>query len=116
MITLPWPDRRLSPNARTHWALKARLTKEARIAAGWAARACGIRVDGGGRVELHILFCPPSRRRYDLDNCLASNKAALDGIAEALGADDSRFHLHLQMGAPVKGGAVKVVVVNAHRP
>lgn len=23
-IALPWPDRRLHPNARVHWAIKAR--------------------------------------------------------------------------------------------
>lgn len=110
MILLPWPPKELSPNSRTHWADKARAAKSAREAAGWATKAAGVKVDGDGKIDLHITFNPPSRRRYDLDNCLSSNKAHLDGIADGLGVNDQRFNLHLEMGDVVKGGQVLVRV------
>jgi crossover junction endodeoxyribonuclease RusA len=45
-----------------------------------------------------------------LDNLLASMKAGLDGLADALGVDDSRWRLLIEMGEPVKGGCVCVKV------
>ena len=47
-----------------------------------------------GRLHLWIDFYPPDRRRRDDDGLLASMKAARDGIADALGVDDSRFVSH----------------------
>ena len=38
-ITLPWPHKGLSPNARLHWAAKAKLVKAAREQAGWTMLA-----------------------------------------------------------------------------
>ena len=44
---LPWPDKRLSPNARGHWSTLARAKKVAKQAAYYAALEAGIgRVDG----------------------------------------------------------------------
>ena len=57
-----------------------------------------------------MTFCPPDHRRRDLDNIIASMKAANDGIADALGIDDSRFISTYSMGSPVKGWAVLVTV------
>lgn len=110
VITLPWPDKALHPNARVHWAAKAKAAKAARTAAGWAAKVARVRVEGEGRVTLNILFKPPSRRRHDIDNCLAACKSALDGIADALGINDCRFRFVLEIGEPVKGGVVVVGV------
>lgn len=110
MIILAWPDKRLSPNARTHWALKARLTKAARTAAGWATRASGVRVDGVGAIDLHITFNPPDKRNRDMDNLIASCKGMGDGIADALGVNDHRFRFTLEIGEMVKGGRVCVEI------
>ena len=33
----------------------------------------------------------PDRRHRDLDNLLAASKPIIDGMAQALGVDDSRF-------------------------
>ena len=57
-----------------------------------------------------ITFRPPDRRARDLDNCLAAFKSGLDGIADALGVNDNQFKLSMQMGAPVKYGAVEVTI------
>lgn len=110
MITLPWPAKELSPNARCHWADKAKIVKRCREDAGWRTKIAKVNVEGDGKIDLHITFHPPSRRHYDLDNCLASNKAHLDGIADGLGVNDNRFRLHLEMGEVVKGGRVVVNV------
>ena len=110
MITLPWPPRVLHPNARPHWATKSKAVKAYRSAAGWSTKASGDRVKGGGAVELYIVFYPPNKCKHDLDGCLSAMKAGIDGIADALGVDDSRFTLRIERGQVVKGGAVIVIV------
>lgn len=42
-------------------------------------------------MHMHIQFRAPDRRRYDRDNLVARMKAAIDGIADALGVDDHLF-------------------------
>lgn len=59
-------------------------------------------------------FLPPDRRRRDMDNLLASCKGLLDGIADALGVDDSRFAITLALTSePVKFGGVRVTIGRA---
>jgi crossover junction endodeoxyribonuclease RusA len=60
-----------------------------------------------------MTFCPPDKRRRDRDNLIASMKAATDGIADALGTDDSKFIVTYAMGSPVKGGSVEVTIARA---
>lgn len=110
-IQLPWPHQDLSPNARVHWARKSRRVAEARSKAHLLTRAeIGPRKPGWAGAKLEVVFCPPDKRRRDRDNLIASMKAANDGIADALGIDDSRFVSTYSMGEPVKGGAVHVTV------
>jgi crossover junction endodeoxyribonuclease RusA len=110
-VTLPWPNKTLSPNARVHWAKKAAATKAARTEATWLIRARGKqRGWSAGAAYVTMVFCPPDHRRRDLDNLIASMKASNDGIADALGVDDSRFISTYSMGQPVKGGAVFVTI------
>ncbi|KPB75963.1 Uncharacterized protein AC505_3618 [Pseudomonas syringae pv. maculicola] len=64
-----------------------------------------------GRALLSLEFIPPDRRRRDDDNCIAAFKSGRDGVAQALGIDDSRFVTQLQISAEtVKGGAVRVSI------
>jgi crossover junction endodeoxyribonuclease RusA len=73
-------------------------------------RAAGLTA-GGEKIALRIVFVPPSRRRYDDDNLLASFKAGRDGLADALGVDDRAFVTTLSVsGDVVSGGAVIVTV------
>lgn len=107
-ILLPWPPTALSPNSRSHWAVKAKAAKSYRTVC-WAL-ARGITVPKGSFIELGLEFCPPTRTRRDLDNLLARMKSGLDGIADAMGTDDSYFRPSLRMGEPVPRGCVNVTV------
>lgn len=63
-------------------------------------------------IHLDLVFHPPSRRKYDLDNALASLKSGLDGVAEAWGVNDSRFRpITIDVGEPIKGGMVRLRVM-----
>lgn len=108
-VEFPWPDKGLSPNARTHWAVKSRLVKKARADAYLLTKAAGpVELPESGPIPLSIEFHPPTRRRQDLDNALSRCKSTLDGFAEALGIDDSRFEITMKMAGV--GGKVVVHV------
>lgn len=109
-LWLPWPDKDMSPNARVHWAKKAKAVKLARCFAYYKT----LEADWGkislpeGRLHLWIEFYPPTKRMPDDDNMLSRCKAYRDGIAEALGIDDKRFVSHpFVKDEVIKGGAVK---------
>jgi crossover junction endodeoxyribonuclease RusA len=106
-IDLPWPSKDLSPNARCHWAVKARAVKKARSEAYLVASTWGP-VDAKA-LDVTLTFYPPDKRCYDDDNLVARAKSLIDGIADALGVDDSRFRLQKPvLGEPIKGGNVHV--------
>lgn len=109
-FVLPWPAAALSPNARVHWARKAKAARSARREAATVAFAAGVRRLRTGAPRIDVEFCPPDRRRRDMDNLIAAMKAANDGLADALGIDDSRFVTTYRMGEVVKGGVVQVTV------
>lgn len=110
-VSIPWPDKGLSPNARLHRLEVARLKRAARMSAYYIARGV---VPAGKRwpsaLHLTIEFRPPDDRRRDLDNMLASCKACLDGLSDALGVDDSQWTLTLSRGPKIKGGAVNITI------
>lgn len=112
-ITLPWPPRELHPNARAHWAKKARHTKECRERAGWESKAAKVSVATEGQIGVCMVFCPPDKRNRDMDGCLSNCKAYLDGLADGLGVNDSRFKLSLEWGPVVAGGQVRIFVGGA---
>lgn len=115
-IVLPWPDRRLSPNARVNWRAKAGPKKKARAdatIATYGALDRGLRdvraaLSGEHPIPLTIRFYPPDARRRDRDNAQASLKHALDGIADALAVDDYRFRPTYEFAAPEAPGRVEV--------
>jgi crossover junction endodeoxyribonuclease RusA len=116
-IELPWPNAALSPNARGHWAKMARFKKGARELAHWTALEAGARYAvlcpfAPEAPTITVTFCPPDKRRRDLDNAIASFKSAQDGIADALGIDDSRWAVSYAWGDVVPGGRV-IVSLNA---
>ena len=113
-VMLPWPPKELSPNARQHWTVLAKAKKAYRAACAWTAKE-----QGAGRIEadklhLSLVFYPPSRRAYDLDNALARMKSGLDGLADVLGVDDKRWSLTISKSDEV-GGLVRVEVCDALR-
>lgn len=81
-ITLPLPPKALSPNARVHWAAKARAVRGYRARAMVMARRAG-RPHGWGEATVRITWYAKTRTHPDPDNALASLKAGIDGITEA---------------------------------
>ena len=114
-MSLPWPHKGLSPNARLHWAAVAKLKKAARADAANLAYWYGLQAPSEGKIEVRLTFCPPSRRRFDLDGLQSRCKAYLDGIADHLGVDDYNFVLRSDRGDvdPEKKGCVRVELVAA---
>lgn len=111
MIVLPWPSSSLSPNARGHWAVKAKSAKKAKADAATVARGAMVKI---GAVPLRpvviVTFYPPTNHRRDLDNMIASFKAAQDGIASAIGVDDAYWDVSYQRGPVKRGGEVTVQI------
>lgn len=113
-IVLPWPDANLNPNRSKgmHWGSTSALRKTARDAAFWLAwpsRLSGVRA--ASTFPLSITFVQPDRRARDRDNLLAALKPSLDGVADALGVNDSQFDpitIRREYGA--KPGSVVVEV------
>lgn len=108
-ILLPWPAKALSPNARGHWSQRSRAAKAYRMQCFLFAKKAGL-VAPAGRILLQLEFLPPTARRRDDDNLLASFKAGRDGLADALGIDDSLFVSQVQIGEVHRGGAVRVTL------
>lgn len=106
-MTLPWPPKELSPNARVHWRKKHKHAKAYRRTCGLIALALDV-PSLAGKKYFWVNFCPPNRRSYDDDNLLARFKAGRDGIADGLGIDDKNFITTITIGDPVPGGAVRV--------
>jgi crossover junction endodeoxyribonuclease RusA len=91
VIVLPFPHKALWPNGRAHWAIKAREAKKLRQEAAWATKAASLRI-GDSPIPLHITCHPKAKGPApDRDNIIAAAKAAVDGIADALGINDRHF-------------------------
>lgn len=107
-LTLPWPPKDLSPNARVHWSKRSKAAKAYREACFWEAKrllAAGGWQDLPAEGDLHLWldFYPPDRRHRDDDNLIAAFKAGRDGIAEALKVNDKRFRSHPYLKDMVAG-------------
>lgn len=105
VIRLPLPYPTLQPNARVHWATRARDVQRYRKQA-WAV---AFSISKGAkarwpRATAQATFHFSTRRRRDRDNLLASLKAAFDGLVDAgVIADDSGL-THLPVIVAVDGG------------
>lgn len=108
-ITLPWPPSALSSNSRGHWSKLAKAKKAYRAACAWTAKEQGLKPSASSRLHLSLTFYPPSRRAFDLDNCLSRMKSGLDGLADVLQVDDKDWSLSI-MKADQVGGFVKVFI------
>lgn len=106
MITLPWPPKELSPNARVHYMVRARAVKAYKF--DCCVTFCQHRSALRGRTSFAVTFHPPSARRFDRDNLIARFKAGQDALSDITGVDDSKFVMTYARGEPRKGGAVVV--------
>ena len=109
LLDFPWPPKELSPNARIHWAKKARAFKAYKEACLWTGKAAGWSLHGAKRFK--ATFCPPDKRKYDLDNLVARIKAIGDALAVLTAVDDSEFEWTYWRGNPVANGLVVVEVI-----
>lgn len=116
ILLLPFPDPALAPNraAGRHWtatrALKDAARDHARLIAKKALKEA-VFAPQGHSVPLRLTFHPPDNRRRDLDALLSASKHAIDGIAQALGFDDSRFEpVVLARGSVWREGGIVVEV------
>jgi len=108
-ITLGWPPKELSPNARVHWSKLASVKKTYRLACAWQTKEQGAKLNRTDRpVLLEMEFFKPNRRAMDRDNLLARMKAGLDGVCDALGIDDRIFSVVTIRVSDQIGGFVKV--------
>lgn len=119
-IVLPWPDAKLNPNRSKgmHWAATSKLRSQAKTDAfhltlqAASANFCKVLHIRDNGCALSITFVQPDKRARDRDNLLAALKPSLDGMASALGIDDSLFDpitIRRQYGA--KPGSVVVEVL-----
>jgi hypothetical protein len=109
-VELPWPPASLSGHAKGHWRGKASVTAAHREWAKEAAVTAGAREPGPGDIRVIATFYPPNRRgdRVNFPNRL---KPYWDGLADAMGVNDSRFLPSFVFAEPVKGGRVVLSVI-----
>lgn len=113
IIDLPWPHKSLSPNARVHWAEKARATKKAREWAQWVS--CSYGPIEASELKVTVTFNPPDRRSRDDDNLMSSVKAYRDGIADSLEVNDKVFRMQPPViGNVMQGGNVRFEIEVPH--
>ncbi|SDG34971.1 hypothetical protein [Pelagibacterium luteolum] len=113
-IELPWPSKDLSPNARKDRRGLTATRVKSKTDAYMACLEIGAKNVGWLAAHVDMEFCPPDNRARDLDNMLASNKAALDGVAKAIGVDDSQWSISLKRGPVVKHGKVVIRLSPVH--
>lgn len=110
-LELPFPASSLAGHAKGNgqWK-KVADTKKHRDWARNAALAQGkVRLPLSGDIAIKFRFEPPNRRgdRLNFPNRI---KPYADGIADALGVNDSRFLPSYEFGEPIEGGLVTIEI------
>ncbi len=111
MLTLPWPPSILNPNRIAHWAQKSKVKAKYKSDCYFLVKSQPPRIFKCGDIHLTLIFHPPTRRKFDMDNALAAMKSGLDGVALAWGINDCLFRpITIDSGEVVKGGSVELSV------
>lgn len=94
LIETGWPHMALNPNSRKdRWAVNhARQMAKTEAYYSTKSVARTFKARPGERFNVAIHAHPAIDRVRDADNLISACKAHLDGIAGALGVDDSRFN------------------------
>jgi len=111
-VTFPWPAKELKPINNFHWSKIAKYKQKPRNDGWGLAKEMGATSKTFApdcRINLNIVFYPPDKRIRDQDNMIASMKSTLDGLADALVINDSRFNIHIRVMQEVRG-LVKVTL------
>lgn len=98
-IKLPFPDSKLNPNRRDgkSWKSTNEVKQSAFTVAYYATIAELAKLPKCFRFKeqqtpVSIVYVYPDKRRRDLQNLFSAHKSAIDGIAKAIGIDDSFFY------------------------
>lgn len=93
VVTLPYPDSKLSQNHRGAWQTTLKTKKEAYAVGYWRAKEAlgGKTLQSKGEWTVSVEFAPPDKRKRDVHNAFAALKSYIDGIAAAIGVDDCMF-------------------------
>lgn len=111
------PDRRLSPNARSHWRARASAAGDARE----LGEALGLRATAGmetpvfdGPVRVVLTFRWKDKRRRDVDGLISRMKPVLDGMQGTVLADDDHIVEIVGRKMPHAGETVTVIEVSPY--
>ena len=104
-MMLPWPPKSLSSNSRKDRRYTGEDRKNYKRTCWAIAKEAKFRA-----THLDITFHPPCGRKRDLDNMLGHIKYGLDGVALAMGCDDSEFSFTIRKGEPMRPDGAVVVV------
>ncbi|MDD5095559.1 MAG: endodeoxyribonuclease RusA [Dehalococcoidia bacterium] len=77
------PPKACSPNARVHWAEKAKQAKRYRELSFLSAKSAMNGWIAPEKALVQLTFIIPDHRRRDIDNLVASFKSGLDGLVDA---------------------------------
>jgi crossover junction endodeoxyribonuclease RusA len=98
-VTLPIPPKELSPNARVHWAKKAKLTASLRelacVRALFVIMANGCAKPQWEKASVLVEWFHRTAMHPDPDNCRGSLKAVYDGMQSAGVYLNDRYLTHL---------------------
>lgn len=114
ILTIPWPHKNLGQNSRVHWRTRHHLTALAKRDAFLLARQLPESqrkpITAAKALRMAVTLFPPAGRvRPDQDNTLAKLKAAIDGICQCCGVDDSRItETRIRWGDKLPGGCVRI--------
>lgn len=113
-INLPLPSKHLSPNARVHWAVKAKAAAKARADARTVAKFMVVKPPMWKAVTVRCQFTFRDKRSRDRDNLLASAKNYFDGIADAgiVANDSGMTHLPIEIMPPNRETAGVVITIH----
>lgn len=114
-IQLPFPAKVLWPNGRTRSFMARHRELKKHKEWAWGAVKAALppcfRPKPDARVQWSATFYPKTRNKIDDDNARASLKAYQDGMALALGINDSQFDAPtIHFAEPVKEGRVVIVI------
>lgn len=100
LLDLPWPPSVLNPNARAHWATKAKAAKSYKSDCFYLAKQFRPKFPKG-EIYMKLEFYPPNNR-FDSDNIESMFKAGRDGIADAWGINDCLFNPIFKIRMPAQ--------------
>lgn len=115
-LELPWPVTELWPNRSNgrHWSVRSDAAKSARRFAHYTTNPNNNHYGlSPTPLEVTYEFCPPTRRRFDLEGAYSAMKPSQDGIADGLEVDDSLFNpVILKRGEVVPKGKVIITILS----